>query len=197
MLLDEVRSSIDYYRNQPGSARLLRVVVTGGAAQLPGLPERLSALVGRPGRARVPARATRASATSGSPRASYPRLDPYLPAAVGLALGGAGVGTVIDLVPRNRKRSKADSRAGGPSMLKPVLAVAAGLIVVLGVPTFLANRASRTRRARRRRSKRTTRSCRPSIDVEGRSSRPPAAEVDSLDAQVTTLLEERRLVEPR
>ena len=48
VLLDEVRSSIDYYRNQPGSAPLRRVVVTGGSAQLPGLPERLSALVGVP-----------------------------------------------------------------------------------------------------------------------------------------------------
>ena len=48
VLLDEVRSSIDYYRNQPGSAQLRRVVVTGGSAQLPGLPERLSALVGVP-----------------------------------------------------------------------------------------------------------------------------------------------------
>ncbi len=56
VLLDEVRSSIDYYRNQPGSAQLRRVVVTGGSAQLPGLPERLSALVGVPGRARVHAR---------------------------------------------------------------------------------------------------------------------------------------------
>ena len=27
VLLDEVRSSIDYYRNQPGSSPLLRIVV--------------------------------------------------------------------------------------------------------------------------------------------------------------------------
>src|SRR5262249_60916987 len=47
-LLDDVRSSIDYYRNQSGSAQLRRVVVTGGSAQLPGLPERLAALVGVP-----------------------------------------------------------------------------------------------------------------------------------------------------
>ena len=48
VLLDEVRSSIDYYRNQSGSSPLLRIVVTGGGAQLPGLSERLSALVGVP-----------------------------------------------------------------------------------------------------------------------------------------------------
>src|SRR4029453_13312018 len=45
VLLDEVRSSIDYYRNQAGSSPLLRIVVTGGGAQLPGLTGRLSALV--------------------------------------------------------------------------------------------------------------------------------------------------------
>src|SRR5262249_56044319 len=46
VLLDEVRSSLDYFRNQPGASRLHRVVVTGGSAQMPGLPERLSALIG-------------------------------------------------------------------------------------------------------------------------------------------------------
>ena len=60
VLLDEVRSSIDYYRNQADSSPLLRIVTTGGAAQLPGLSERLSALVGVPVEPARPRRARRA-----------------------------------------------------------------------------------------------------------------------------------------
>ena len=102
MLLDEVRSSIDYYRNQPGSSPLVRIVATGGAAQLPGLTDRLSALVGVPVEAARP-RELVALGDIGFSEEELPRLDPYLPAAVGLALGGAGVGTVIDLLPRARR----------------------------------------------------------------------------------------------
>ena len=104
MLLDEVRSSIDYYRNQPGSSPLLRIVATGGAAQLPGLTERLSALVGVPVEHARP-RELVALGDIGFAEEELPRLDPYLPAAVGLALGGAGVGTVIDLLPRTRRNA--------------------------------------------------------------------------------------------
>ena len=113
MLLDEVRSSIDYYRNQPGSSPLLRIVATGGAAQLPGLTERLSALVGVPVEHARP-RELVALGDIGFSEEELPRLDPYLPAAVGLALGGAGVGTVIDLLPRTRRnvgRSRGASRS--------------------------------------------------------------------------------------
>ena len=99
VLLDEVRSSIDYYRNQPGSSPLVRIVVTGGGAQLPGLSERLSALVGVPVEQARP-RELVALGDIGFSEEELPRLDPYLPAAVGLALGGAGVGTVINLLPR-------------------------------------------------------------------------------------------------
>ena len=88
VLLDEVRSSIDYYRNQPGSARLRRVVVTGGSAQLPGLPERLSALVGVPVEPAYMHDLIRIGDIGFAPD-ELPRLEPYLPAAVGLALGGA------------------------------------------------------------------------------------------------------------
>lgn len=135
VLLDDVRSSIDYYRNQPGANRLTRIVATGGSSQLPGLPERMSALVGVPVELAHP-RDVIAIGDIGFPPDELPRLDPYLPAAVGLALGGAGVGTVVDLLPRNRPKTsgskkvsfKLDPRAG---------VAAAAALVVLGGATFV------------------------------------------------------------
>ncbi len=133
VLLDEVRSSIDYYRNQPGAARLLRVVATGGSAQLPGLPERLSALVGVPVEHASMHDLLRVG-NIGFPAEELPRLEPYLPAAVGLALGGAGVGTVIDLLPRATRRSSGKAR---PQLDKRVLLGAVTAVVVLAGVTYL------------------------------------------------------------
>jgi len=134
VLLDEVRSSIDYYRNQPDSSRLLRIVTTGGAAQLPGLTERLSALVGVPVEPARP-RELVALGDIGFTEEELPRLDPYLPAAVGLALGGAGVGTVIDLLPRTRHR---EVKARRTQIAPGAVAAAAAIVVLLGGVTFLA-----------------------------------------------------------
>ncbi len=132
VLLDEVRSSIDYYRNQPGSARLLRVVATGGSAQLPGLPERLAALVGVPVEPAYMRDLIRIGDIGFAPD-ELPRLEPYLPAAVGLALGGEKVGTVVDLLPRTRRTTtKVRPRINA----KIVAPIAAG-IVLLGGLTFL------------------------------------------------------------
>ncbi len=78
VLLDEVRSSIDYYRNQPDSSPLLRIVATGGAAQLPGLTDRLSALLGVPVEDARP-RELVALGDIGFSEEELPRLDPYLP----------------------------------------------------------------------------------------------------------------------
>src|SRR4029077_12858819 len=128
VLLDEVRSSIDYYRNQSGSSPLLRIVVTGGGAQLPGLSERLSALVGVPVEQARP-RELVALGDIGFSEEELPRLDPYLPAAVGLALGGAAVGTVIDLLPRT-KRSASKSRR--PQIAPKTAAIGAAFVVALG-----------------------------------------------------------------
>ena len=186
MLLDEVRSSLDYYRNQPGAARLMSVVVTGGASQLPGLPERLSTLIGLPAEPATP-RSQLAIGDIRFPETEYPRLDPYLPAAVGLALGGAGVGTVVDLAPRNRKKVKADREPGG-SMLKPVLGVAAALIVVLGVPTFLARQSVSDKKSERSTVEAHNTKLHASIAAKADIA-AAKAQVDSLDAQMTTLLE--------
>jgi type IV pilus assembly protein PilM len=135
LLLDEVRSSIDYYRNQPGSAQLRRVVVTGGSAQLPGLPERLSALVGVPVEPAYMHDLLRIGDIGFAPD-ELPRLEPYLPAPVGLALGGANVGVVIDLLPRNRGGSSTRTRGRLDQRL-----VAAGVVAVVAMAgaTYMAH----------------------------------------------------------
>ena len=135
VLLDEVRSSIDYYRNQPGSAQLRRVVVTGGSAQLPGLPERLSALVGVPVEPAYMHDLLRIGDIGFAPD-ELPRLEPYLPAPVGLALGGANIGTVIDLLPR-RRHSSAKSGSGVRGLDRRILAAALVGVVALGAGTYL------------------------------------------------------------
>lgn len=129
-LLDEVRSSFDYYRNQPGATRLRRVVVTGGGAHLDGLTERLTTLLGLAVEQAAP-RMSLAIGDIGFTDDDLPRLDPYLPVAVGLALGGVTRGPVIDLAERGRKAVSARSRAvvGGAI-------AAAALVGLLAVPTL-------------------------------------------------------------
>lgn len=43
--MEDVRSSLDYYRSQADAARIARVVLTGGGSRMPRLRERLSTLV--------------------------------------------------------------------------------------------------------------------------------------------------------
>jgi type IV pilus assembly protein PilM len=131
VLIDEVRSSLDYYRNQPGAARLQDVVITGGCAQLPGLPERLSALVGVQVQPAFMHDLIRIG-NIGFAQSELPRLEPYLPAAVGLALGGSGGGIVVDLTPKRRTTKRARPKVNG----KAGAAVMAGLALLGGV-TFL------------------------------------------------------------
>jgi type IV pilus assembly protein PilM len=132
-LVDDVRSSLDYYRNQPGAAPLRRVLLTGGGAQLPGLAERLTQSVGAPVELARP-RDLIDVGDIGFADEDLPRLDPYIPAAFGLALGGAGIGTVVNLSPRTRRRvttttTRARAVAGG--------AIAGGvLLLALLVPTL-------------------------------------------------------------
>jgi type IV pilus assembly protein PilM len=186
MLLDEVRSSLDYYRNQATGSRLLRVVVTGGASQLPGLTERLATLVGLPVEAASP-RLQLAIGDIRFPESEYPRLDPYLPAAVGLALGGAGIGTVVDLAPRARRKVKESAGVQASGLLKPVLGVAAGLIVVLGIPTFLAHQNLADKKDTRAAVEQQNEKLQSSIDSKA-DIKAAAEEVDALDAKVASLL---------
>jgi type IV pilus assembly protein PilM len=145
VLLDEVRSSIDYYRNQADSSPLLRIVATGGAAQLPGLTDRLSALVGVPVEDAKP-RELVALGDIGFSEEELPRLDPYLPAAVGLALGGAGVGTVINLLPRTQRSSSTGRKVHIPPK---VIAVGAAFVVGIGGLTFMTQQSLSSAKSKR------------------------------------------------
>ena len=86
--LEEVRGSLDYYLAQPQAARLSRVVVSGGGAQLGGLVARLGELL------RVPVEAGRplSNVTIGKLGLSEEQLghvEPLATVPVGLAMGVA------------------------------------------------------------------------------------------------------------
>ena len=85
--VDEVRSSLDYYQAQPGSAPLSGVVLTGGGATLQGLPERLSAALRLPVEVGSPFDRWDVKDTVYGPE-DLARVGPSLATAVGLALGG-------------------------------------------------------------------------------------------------------------
>jgi type IV pilus assembly protein PilM len=132
-LIDDVRSSLDYYRNQPGAAPLVRVVITGGGSQLPGLTDRLSQSVGVPVELARPRDLVEVG-DIGFAEEDLPRLDPYIPAAVGLALGGAGMGTVINLLPRQRRRVTVTTTRTRTAVGGAIAATA--LVAALLVPTL-------------------------------------------------------------
>jgi type IV pilus assembly protein PilM len=183
MLLDDVRSSIDYYRNQPGAARLARVVVTGGASQLPGIAQRLETLLGIPVEPARPRDLVQIG-DIGFSEADYPRLDPNLPGAVGLALGGLGVGTALDLLSRSRRKAVPER-----SRLVAVgAAAAAGLLVVLGLPTMMQR--SELSDAKGERSELQAENASLQSDIgELADEEAQAQKVVALGAQVTTVLE--------
>ena len=105
------------------------------APSFPGLSERLSALVGVPVEQARP-RELIALGDIGFSEEELPRLDPYLPAAVGLALGGAGVGTVINLQPRARHSAVSKRRA---KIAPGAVAAGVAFVVLLGGLTFMAH----------------------------------------------------------
>ena len=84
--VEEVRGSLDYYLTQPGSARIGRVVVSGGGSRLGGLLTRLSAAT------RLPVEMARpmAGLTLGSTGLTDDQLayvEPMVTVPVGLAMG--------------------------------------------------------------------------------------------------------------
>ncbi len=131
-LLDEIRSSLDYYRNQPGAARLARVQVTGGGAQMAGVRDRLGTLLGVP-IDRADPRAHLEVGDIGFSVDELPRLDPYLAVAVGLALGETTHTPAINLLPDY------DPKTGSSWASRRVLVgavAAAAVITALAVPTL-------------------------------------------------------------
>ena len=86
--VEEVRGSLDYYRTQVATdASVSRIVVTGGAALLPGLVERMSQATNVPVQLGNPFDRFAAKGTSFG-EDELARVGPTLVTAVGLALGG-------------------------------------------------------------------------------------------------------------
>lgn len=86
--VDEVRSSLDYYQAQMGSARIGRVVLTGGGALLGGLDERLASTLRLPVEVGNPFDRFTTGKKVALDDAQLAQVGPVLATAVGLALGG-------------------------------------------------------------------------------------------------------------
>jgi type IV pilus assembly protein PilM len=123
-LVEQVRGSLDYYRTQPDSVRLLKVTLTGGGALTPGLVEQLVDTVGVPVDLAQP-REHIAVGDIGFPDDQLPLLDPFLPVPVGLALGGLLTGKRIDLLGTGAKEPVDSGR------LLRIGAIAAAVVLVV------------------------------------------------------------------
>ena len=131
-LLDEIRSSLDYYRNQPGAARLGRVQLTGGGALMAGVQDRLGALLGVPIERAMPRQRLQVD-DIGFSIDDLPRLDPYMSAAVGLALGDSERTAIINLLPDYDPKTS----SSWASRRTLIGAAAAGVLLAgLAVPTI-------------------------------------------------------------
>ena len=176
--------------------RLMRVVVTGGASQLPGLPNGCRHSSGSPSSRRTPA-ASCAIGDIGFPDERVPASRPV--PARGRRARARRRRRRHRRRPRTAARAskvKADREPGG-SVLKPVLGVAAGVdrrARRADVPRA-SSRCVRQEERARPRSKRTTRSLQSDDRGEGRRSPRPRAQVDSLDDADDHAARERRLVE--
>jgi type IV pilus assembly protein PilM len=127
-LLEEIRGSIDYYRTQPGSVPVRRVLVTGGGSRLAGLSDRLARVLGVPVDGARP-RDHVVVGDIGFPVEELPTLDPYLAVPIGLALGGTGTARRIDLSTVER-RAAVDRR-----LIAGLAAAGVALIAILGLVT--------------------------------------------------------------
>ncbi|MFN8036006.1 MAG: type IV pilus assembly protein PilM [Acidimicrobiia bacterium] len=135
-LLEEIRGSLDFYRTQPDSPRIVDVLVNGGSSQLPMLAERLGSLLALPV-GHADARSALTVGDIGFTPSEYPLLDPYLSVPVGLALGGTVSTRTINLLP-------GEVRAAATRRRSYLMAGAAVLAAVLGLG-YLTYRASSDR----------------------------------------------------
>jgi type IV pilus assembly protein PilM len=124
-----IHSSLDYYLNQSDAAPLTKVLLTGGGSLVEGLSEALAASLFLPVEQGRP-RDSFGVGDIGIPEERLPDLDPYLPVAVGLALGGRGAaGALIDLLPPEARR-EAKARQ---TMRRLVTAGACAVLVMVGL----------------------------------------------------------------
>jgi hypothetical protein len=159
--------------------------VTGGSAQLPGLPERLSALVGVPVEPAYMHDLLRIGDIGFAPD-ELPRLEPYLPAPVGLALGGANVGTVIDLRPRSRGKAAKGGRGAGIDRRF----VAAGLagVVLLGGLTYLAKSSESSAQSKSNKAQAEAKKLRSQLYYEQQGPQTAGTSTAVLKGEVTSVL---------
>ena len=87
-LVEEVRGSLDYYLAQPGSARIGRVLLSGGGSRLSGFVPRLSRATGLPVELAHPMSGLRIGRTRLTPE-QLSFVEPLVTVPVGLALGVA------------------------------------------------------------------------------------------------------------
>jgi type IV pilus assembly protein PilM len=103
-IIGPVHGSLDHYLNQSDAPPLTKVVLTGGGSLTEGLADALAASLFLPVEQARPRDAIDVG-DIGIPEALIPDVDPYLPVAVGLALGGQGAtGALIDLLPPEARR---------------------------------------------------------------------------------------------
>jgi type IV pilus assembly protein PilM len=133
-LVEQIRGSLDYYRTQPDSIRLLKITLTGGAALTSGLADRLVETVGVPVDLARP-RENIAIGDIGFPDDQLSALDPFMPVPVGLALGGLLSGKQIDLLGTGGKEP-----ADRSQLIRYGAIAAAVLLVLLGGLYFLKNK---------------------------------------------------------
>jgi type IV pilus assembly protein PilM len=84
--IEEIRGSLDYYTAQPGSARIERVVLSGGGSRLVGLAERLTAATRLPVQAARPLSTLKLGKTGLTPE-QLAYVEPMVSVPVGLAMG--------------------------------------------------------------------------------------------------------------
>jgi type IV pilus assembly protein PilM len=84
--IEEIRGSLDYYSAQQGAVPVRRVVLSGGAGQLPNLRQRLADTLRLPVDRGHPMQEIKIGKTGLGPT-QLVEAEPYLPVAIGLALG--------------------------------------------------------------------------------------------------------------
>ena len=138
-----VRNSLGYYQAQTDSPPLERVVLTGSGALTLDLPALLSGPLGVPVELARP-RDYLDISSSGLPDDTLAQVDPILPAAVGIALGGRSSGGVlIDLLPTGIRAQAANRLA-----LQRMGLAAAALTAVLAAVSVVSSLATAQRRDR-------------------------------------------------
>ena len=140
-IIGPIHGSLDYYLNQPDAVPLQRVQLTGGGSLTAGLAEALATSLGVPVEQAQP-RETIDVGDIGVSEERIPGLDPYLPVAVGLALGGRGAdGAQIDLLPLEARREA----KGRQTRRRLVAAAAVVLLMMVGLSLLQAVGAGRQR----------------------------------------------------